>query len=343
MDAGKPVDSYIAPFERLLRTINPEDISTELYCRKYLGHILQHRSYYLAIYAHLLEKLLHHSALPKDEIILVDFGAGNGLLGLFAKYCGIKNVFMNDIDPAFVRSAEKLSSILSISLDGYITGDIDAVRDYFQGKKFNAIAGTDVIEHIYDLEYFFTTLRTINPSVVSAFSTASNPGNYFKVRQLRKLQLKDEYAGGAPDDFLLFGNEAHEPFILTRENIIRSKAADLQEAEIKQLAKATRGMVKADILSAVESYRVNKVFPEMLSDPTNTCNPVTGSWTERILSIEAYRSLYRQNGFSLNVYNGFYDQYKKGLKGLINNILNKTIPILGKYLAPYIVLTGSKK
>ncbi len=102
-------------------------------------------------------------------------------------------------------------------------------------------------------------------------------------------------------------------------------------------------MVKADILSAVESYRVNKVFPEMLSDPTNTCNPVTGSWTERILSIEAYRSLYRQNGFSLNVYNGFYDQYKKGLKGLINNILNKTIPILGKYLAPYIVLTGSKK
>ena len=47
------------------------------------------------------------------------------------------------------------------------------------------------IEHIYDLQDFFSNIRQINPDIVSVFTTSANPENYFKVRQLKRLQLKE--------------------------------------------------------------------------------------------------------------------------------------------------------
>ena len=173
----------ITAFEKLLDAVIIDETSPEIYCRKYLGHLLHHRKYYLAIYADVLEKLISHSEKTASEISLIDFGAGNGLLGIFSKYCGFKNVFINDIDKKFVDASRKLAKQVNVPIDDYIPGDIHAVQSFFKNELPDAIVGTDVIEHIYSLEDFFSTIKKINPSMVSVFTTASNPKNYFKIRQ----------------------------------------------------------------------------------------------------------------------------------------------------------------
>ena len=90
-----------------------------------------------------------------------------------------------------------------------------------------------MIEHIYNLGIFFKTIQQMNPKMVSVFTTASNPANYFKVRALQKIQLKDEFEGGSPDDHALFGESPLEPFIKIREQIIRKYAEELPEKEIR--------------------------------------------------------------------------------------------------------------
>lgn len=277
-----------------------------------------------------------HAYREKEKISLVDYGAGNGLLGIFAKYCGIGEVYISDISPEFVESAENLSRILGISIDGFIKGDIDAL----DGLEINAIAGTDVIEHIYDLDKFIAQVSRLNPEMISVFTTASNPKNFLKITQLKNLQRKDELIGGNPNDSLLFGSEAHEAFLKMRKDIIHSVAPHLEEKILIKLAEHTRGKNREDILQTVITFLSSGSFPEKIKHPTNTCNPMTGSWTERILELDEYKKIFSGHNFQLRTYNGFYDIDKKGLKKNINVILNYSVCIFGKLTAPFITLVG---
>lgn len=336
------LSEYAKIFAGSLNDVKINYISPEPYCRKYLSYLLDHKEYFLEIYADVLEKVLIHSKKKKEDITLVDFGAGNGLLGIFAKYCGFKKVHINDIDEKFVSAAKELASQLEVNIDTFITGDAASLSSYFNNEKPDAIAGTDVIEHIYHLPSFFEILRSLNPEIVSVFTTASNPSNIIKTRQLRKLQLKDELEGGTPEDSALFGADAHGPYLKIREDIIRSNFK-LPEDKLKALAIVTRGFVKKDILAIVNQSIDTGVIPAPIAHPTNTCNPLTGSWTERILTINEYAYIYNNSGFTLNLYLGFYDEHKPLVKKQINKILNTAVRIMGKTFAPYIVLTGSKK
>ncbi len=332
---------YIDPFDRQLGSVVIDAVSPEAYCKKYLGHLLQHKKFYLHIYADVLDKLLQHSTQKKEDIILIDFGAGNGMLGIFAKYCGFKKVFLNDIDKKFVEASTNLAAQLHVEIDDYIHGDIRAVQTAVGNDRPDAIVGTDVIEHIYDVESFFMTLKQINPSIVSVLTTASNPSNYFKVRQLEKIQLKDELEGGTPADHLLFGEAPHEPFLKIREQIIRKYDGQIPGNIIASLAKATRGLNENDIRSAIEKYKQSGQMPVPAAGH-NTCNPVSGSWTERILSLENYISLYRNAGFTCKFYAGFYNEYGQGKGFFVKKLLNRFITIFGQRISPYIVLVGYK-
>jgi len=329
-------------FIQLLSEIEIDTISFEPYCKKYLSYLISHKEYFLDIYSDLFEKLIAHTSVEKEKIIVVDYGAGNGLLGIFGKYCGFKKIYINDTDQKFIAAAKELSFQLKIPIDGFIHGDAKSLTSYFQTEKPDVIIGTDVIEHIYDLQEFFYILKILNPDIISFFTTASNPYNFFKVRQLKKLHVKDELYGGTPDDTLLFGESAHGAYLKMREDIIRNNF-QLPEAQIKSLAVVTRGLVEEDIITAVLKNLETGIMPEPANHPTNTCHPLTGSWTERILTINEYTYIYNAAGFHLNLFEGFYDIHKQLGKKMINKFLNAGVKIFGKTLAPYIILAGSKK
>lgn len=338
----KDFKAFISDFEKRLSNIIVDGISPELYCRKYLSHLVLHKKYYLAIYADVLNKLIQQSSKVKEEILLIDFGAGNGLLGIFAKCCGFKKVIINDIDDKFVNASRKLAEQLDIKIDGFITGDINSVQSYFKNDMPDAVIATDVIEHIYDLDGFFAGIKNMNPSMITVFTTASNPFNPFKVNELKKIQMKDELKGGDPGDHILFGESPLEPFLKIREQVIKKNYPALTDKEISILATETRGMVEHDIIAAVDKYKLSGKLP-VPANGLNTCNPLNGSWTERILSPEAYFSLYSNAGFTCKFYAGFYNDYEGGLNSFAKKMLNAGITTFGKRISPYIVIVGFKK
>ena len=333
---------YITAFEKKLGGIVTGDISPSPYCIKYLTHLLLHQKYYLEIYADVLNKLMQHSFKSKDDTLLVDYGSGNGLLGIFAKYCGFKKVFLNDIDANFINASRQLANQLDVKPDGFFTSDISMAKASLKNNAPDAIVGTDVIEHIYNLDTFFATLRQINPSMVSVFTTASNPDNYFKVKALKQMQIKDELEGGKPGDSILYGEHPLEPFLKIREQIIRWRQHDLPDQVVMKLARATRGLNKEDIINAVDDYHLSGKLPDAPAHETNTCNPIDGSWTERILSLTEYKLLYKSAGFTAKFYNGFFNAKEGGPGGFIKQMLNAGVAILGKRIAPYIIIVGNE-
>ncbi|MBU3713793.1 MAG: class I SAM-dependent methyltransferase [Ferruginibacter sp.] len=335
--------NHIASFQSLLLSKEYSALQVHPYCKRYLQYLCDHSSYFLSIYAEVLEKVKSHSEKDWKQLCLVDYGAGNGLLGIFAKYCGVGKVFINDISSEFIDAAVYLSEVLGVQIDGFIEGDISNVSSYSNQHKIDAIIGTDVIEHIYNLDAFFFSVKEINPEMITVFTTASNPDNWFKLRKIRKLQLKDEFEGGNPEDSILFGSDSHESFLEMRKKIISENAPHLSNDEVLKLAKLTRGSNLNDIRKAILNYVHESSLPKEITHPTNTCNPISGSWTERILTIKEYQQMYNQNGFQIHLYNGFYDTDKNGVKNIINSIMNISIRIFGRATAPYITLVGYRK
>src|SRR4051812_12832436 len=149
----------LAKFSELLNKVEINSVPGHAYCKSYLDHLLIHRVYYLKIYNQLFNLLKKYTAKSFSDLFIVDYGCGNGLLGIYAAFCGFKNVLLVDTDEAFVVSAQNLARQLNISVN-LVTGDYHQLT---QVSKPDVIIGTDVIEHIYNIDEMFEVFQNINP------------------------------------------------------------------------------------------------------------------------------------------------------------------------------------
>lgn len=331
--------SEISKFCQVLESVNSANIPMAMYPRQYLEHLLLHKQYYVGIYSTVLNHILSCSTRSKRDISLIDYGAGNGLLGLFAKFCGFRKVILIDLSPEFIESAKRLATTTAISVDFFVEGTIDDLEINVTGTP-DAIVGTDIIEHIYDLDSFLGVLKKLNSNTVTVFSTASNNKNWLKRRSLMKIQRKDEWIGWEKDNFGI----AYPSFRQLRRQIILNELTGLTEEETELLVTATRGLKKEDIITACTNFKQSGQTPSPIPHPTNTCDPLTGSWTERLLSFKEYHDLYRSHSFKLRIYKGFYNSTGNTLKDYILALINKCIQYSGKpgiCLSPHIILTGA--
>lgn len=343
-------DSVIRSFAGKLINQNDKSSGANDYPGRYLNHILSHLGYYSSIYKYIIDIARRFSQKPVEELTVLDFGAGNGLLGMFAKHYGFKKVWINDVDEDFLNASKRLAQNTNIRIEGFIKGNEKDILNYFESINSapDVILGTDVIEHIYDLESFFSAIKKINPDIVHVFTTASNPYNYWKVKKLRKLQYQDEFVG-YPESSVDYSFHYTGPalsFFEQRKKIIAGSFSQLNQDEITELAKRTRGQNKNDILNSVGKYVLTGEMPVGYSDPYWICDPETGSWTERVLPITTYQKIYKENEFSLKVFNGYYNSFDdKNLKSLAARIINTAIGFnhyIGRYFSPFIVLAGKK-
>ena len=324
-------------FLEALENVDAKSVCNEGYARTYLQHLLTHKEYYVAIYSSVLIELQEQFGERERSLCIVDYGCGNGLLGLFALQCGFGSVIFQDSDDEFLAAAERLSNILGFKNAQFIAGDIDNLLNNF--ANVDAVIGTDVIEHIYDLDQFFETVRVINSQMVTVFTTAANPYNPVIVSRLKKLQRRDEYSGNDGLSGDLSGGP-HLPYFEMRKRYIMKNFPAVEN--VTELARATRGLAAEDIIAAVKKYQLTNRLPVPVHS-TNTCNPVTGSWTERLLNASHYNELYNKHGFRLHIKAGFYNRHKSGAAGLVYGLLNVIVAVLGKTFSPFIILSGSKK
>lgn len=332
--------SYIPSFREELHALNISSLAMAEYPARYLQRLRTHSTYYLHIYVQVLEKAIQFSGKQKEELILLDYGAGNGLLGLFARHCGFKKVYSLDISESFQQALQQLNTVMKAPVDGLITGDWEMARNFFATQPPpDVVAGTDMIEHVYDLDAFLRGLKQLNPQMISLFTTASVTANPFKTAGIKKVQKLDEYThqngAGTVGDHPYAGLS----FLEARKKMI-GEAFALPEQEVESLARSTRGLQHADILTYTKRYIATGDSTPVTTHPTNTCDPVTGSWTERLLTIPEYNRIFNQAGFDLQVFNGFYNSWQPGLKGKILKLVNVSIAVAGRWLSPYILLIG---
>lgn len=276
-----------------------------------------------------------------EDCVLLDVGCGNGLLGIFAKFCGFKKVILLDTDPEFVLASKILAEKLHIDIADFFTGELSLLHQGPNLPLIDIVIGTDMVEHIYNLNLFVKELARLNTELTVAFSTSANPKNPMVVKKIQREQVKDELLGDSNPGVAEKGKTTI-PFLEIRREIIAENFPLLDQQYVEILAVATRGLRQEDILGAVETYMDKGVFPQPALDK-NTCNPVTGSWTERLCPLSEYEECFSKAGFDCHFYSGFYNQWQSGVRGFVKRMLNQVIRRSGLLFSPYFIILANKK
>jgi 2-polyprenyl-3-methyl-5-hydroxy-6-metoxy-1,4-benzoquinol methylase len=269
---------------------------------------------------------------PITELTFIDYGAGLGTLFLLAGLAGFKKVYFNDYFPQWAGYAKMICDKLEITIDDYISGDIDAVIGYgkLNNIHFDILASRNVVEHIYKLRDFYTKL---SQSGITSLCYATTTANYHNLA----MRLK-HYRHHYQVEKTMYKKQ--------RADYIKELVPAINDTDLNALVKLTRGRAFADFSNAIDYYFEKQPIPEVEFLRTNTCDCKTGVWAENLITRINYFSIIQQPGFTVDYSAGFWDtHYKYGILNIITGILNRLIKITGKkgyWFAPFVNITASK-
>ena len=270
---------------------------------------------------------------PIADLSFIDYGAGLGTLFLLAGMVGFKKVYFNDYFPQWAGYAKTICNKLGITIDDYISGDIDAVINYGKANHvhFDILASRNVAEHIYNLRDFYSKLYQ---SGITSLCYATTTANYHNPAMRLKhywhhYQVERKFYKKQRADYI--------------KELIPAVNAD----DLHQLVKLTRGKAFADFTNAVDCYFKKQPIPQVEFLRTNTCDCKTGVWAENLITRSNYADIIQSAGFTFEYTAGFWDtHYKYGVMNFMAGILNRLIKITGKkgyWFAPFVNITAAKK
>lgn len=267
-----------------------------------------------------------------EETSFIDYGAGLGTLFLLAGLVGFKKTYFNDYFPQWAGYAKIICDKLSIKIDAFISGDIDAVIDYARTNAvtIDIIASRNVVEHIYNKRNFYEKLYKSGITDLCYATTTANFHNpamrlkhYWYHRKVEKTLFKKQRA-----DFL------------------KELKPDINGTDLQQLITLTRGKAFEDFTQTVELYFKHKSIPPVEFLRTNTCDSRTGVWAENLITRQEYFNIIQKAGFEATYTAGFWDtHYRYKVVNLVTGMLNHIIKIAGKkgyWFAPFVNITAKK-
>ena len=347
MKENEIVNQAIEKLFSKMQSITIQDLNISEYNKNYLKKYKDNYSFYMSLYSQLLLKTLGKLTKPISESTFVDYGGGCGMLSYLAKELGFKTVVYNDLFETSVKDVQIISKSLDEAIDYYICGDVEEFIDEINLLRIkpDLICSFDVLEHIYDLDLWIRAIAKIDSEFSLLFMTSANSSNPIINYRLKKLHRKTEFEGFEVDSWSK-ENDLNSAFFQERIKIIQSKFPDLKYEDIELLSAKTRGLRKDDIEKVVYDYiQTGKIY-YAIEHPTNTCDPYTGNWAEKIINLKKLKILIKSINLDVDISNTFYGYSNNTLLNIPKRILNYFIKILGTrklFLSPSYVLEIQKR
>ena len=301
-------------------------------------------------YSYLMSLCLLRNKKSIGDFIFVDYGGGTGLFSLLAKEIGIGTVIYNDIYDVSCNDAKKIANSIGNTADEYICGELHEIIDYFKQNSIqcDALGSNNVIEHIYDIEDFLHQLTFLPENGLTiVLSTGANPFNPIIKKNIIRYQKKSEFINRTKE----YGHKERDSLRsyaqIRKEMVTRHANNKIDSNEVDLLVKLTKGLIEVNISKCVKEYIEDKVLPIRKDSkfPTNTCDPYTGNWVEKLMDPYELSRILEVNVFYSQVIVGNYEFHYRFLRKVVCILANKIMNLFPRqaiYLAPYYILYGYK-
>lgn len=327
-----------------LQAMDFDALNVSDYTKKYIHGYVRNIRGVLQIYTYLMYLAMKsRGKFDVEGSVFVDYGGGTGIMSLLAREMGFGTVLYVDIYDVSCRDAELIAGVVKAKADRYICGDIDALCGYVSDSEavVDVLVSYDVIEHIYDIESFFSKTGLLNANglvvVCASSANAYNP-------LIRRRRMRSHRETERQDRLHEWGHKERDSlrsYLDIRREIISGLVPDLQRDVLERMARNTRGLSKDDIEKCVRQYVEVGDFTYRPDHPTNTCDPYTGNWNERLMPFSYLKDVLERNGFVFSCVCGYYGYSLGALRRWGKSIFNALITLLGRngfVVAPYYVL-----
>ena len=362
LDIIKVVASNL--FKKLERLdLNSLNISD--YMANYFGKSISNLKGTLQRYSLLLALCLKNYRNSLEDFVFIEYGGGSGIFSLLAKEIGIGTVIYNDIYNTSCQDAKEIAESIGNVADEYILGEIQEIVNYCNDKGIycNAVGSYDVIEHIYNIEVFFKGLMELPQKSLSlVLASGANPYNPIIKRRIKMHHHNCEFIDKQKEYGHKEGYTLEAYAKIRKQIIFKISEGKLNSKELNLLTRLTRGLIEDDIKECVLNYLDSKILPTKKEKrfPSNTCDPITGNWAERLMFPNDLLEFFIQNGYKGQVIAGLYENRKNlttkkyipkinlniaPIYNPISKLANLSINLFsnkGLYLAPYYILYAFK-
>lgn len=330
-----------------LLSLDADGLKLPAKVKSYLRFDIPKMKYVSECNAFILYHLLKNKKRPVKECTIIDHGAGLGIFSFLVKRVGAI-CLCHDISEEYMEGVRIIGAHLKAEPDHYVVGDTDRLVSYCRqhGVSVHGLGSRNVIEHIPDYAAFFMELGSLSSSGLDALFATSANTHHPLVRKIHyRIHRRYETQGSNTDmdDPTLNPEQCG---LRLRSEIIRAAFPELKEPQVGLLAQLNRGFVKNQIIERVSTYLKTGILPEPLPHPSNTCDPYTGAWVERLVSFEEYATAAAEAGFDCRFVAGFYNtHYAAGWKNLVSAFLNQLLKIPGNWrlaLSPFLAIHLSK-
>lgn len=276
--------------------------------------------------AHILYESVKISGKQISEITAIDYGAGLGTLFMLGGMLGFNRFDYNDYLPEWQQTAKAVCETVGSKITGYITGDIESVISYAatENIQYDIVLSRNVIEHIYSLQNFYSSLHQHNPGAVVYSTTTANYQN--PLMRWYHLYIHKKYS---------------KHYLAHRIRQIKNLHPSLSPQQTKNIATLTRGKGQAEFTNAVNRLINGERIEQDSSLRSNDCDCETGVWNEHLLTKKEYEKIIQTAGFKMMYTPGYWDtHYDSSIKNLTGNIFNKIISVTGKkkgaFFSPFV-------
>ena len=326
----KQISNAIEKLFSKLQKLNLSNLPISAYNRAYLKRYINNYPFYTFLYTQLLTKAIKKLKKSISESTFVDYGGGCGMLSYLAKELGFKYVVYNDIYEISIDDTQTISKNMNISIDYFIHGDVTKFVQTINDNniKPDLICSFDVLEHIYNLEKWFTSIVDIKSNFSLLFMTSANSSNPYIVNRLKKLQIKAEYKG-LEKTVGWKKIDLNTSFLEARKKIIRNEFPQLKYDEVQKLSLKTRGLRKSDIELVVKTYIESGEINYKIKHPTNTCDPFNGNRTENLIDLNPLKIFIKNLDLKVDITNSHYSYSNNKILNIPKYVLNLIITIFG--------------
>ncbi|MBX2995775.1 MAG: methyltransferase domain-containing protein [Bdellovibrionaceae bacterium] len=272
--------------------LNVEDLNISDYSKDYLKDIQTNSAACLTKFVGVISHALPNDFSPETQFL--DYGGGTGLITFLAAELGV-NVTYNDLFETSCRDLIQIAKALSPNQYPHIVaGGIEAVAQDAKTRNvsYDAVGSYDVIEHIYAPTEFYAGIAFVVRSGAKVYMATS--ANSFNAKTVAELSTIQNAIDGGPHQRVRPDGTCPAYFELRRnhcQDLIRKRGISLEQREIEDLAVRTRGLTLEDIGSGLDEFLNNaKKTAQDAIFPSNTCDPLTGNWTEHLIDYPRFLS-----------------------------------------------------
>lgn len=284
-------------------------------------------------------RLMARLAHAADARVL-DVGCGHGLVACLLAAYGAREVLGVELSAAKLEACSRVAAFMGVNNARFIL--TDGGRLPFGDNNLDAVCISAALSHVNDIDATLRDMRRVLRPGGRFYAFEDNNALWRRYRSVMEPRWRFAETGEGPPE-MKAAQPDWIPYLERRQRMIHEWFPNLDEAQVREFARATQGLAGEEIRAAVSQHLAGSELI-VVDKPFLCYAPDTGEAMEYPFTPPMLRDMVAQHFVNVRVHAALTGPWR-GLKGaakLALKAVGAVLPPVLYRLQPTFIVTGTK-